>query len=1039
MRKRMRSTAFSILVVILIQILINVAIPIKSIAAEEIVTIQCNDVNFYNGLISNLGDKVQSKDDTNKTINMTKTNVESVTKITISGFYKKDDEKIRDITGIDKLTSLTSLVLDYNKISDISELGGLTSLTDLSLSNNQISEISELGGLTNLKTLYLSKNQISDISELGGLTNLKTLYLPNNQISDISELGGLTNLKTLYLSNNQISDISELGGLTSLTKLSLSNNQISEISELGGLTSLTSLGLSNNQISDISELGGLTNLKALYLSKNQISDISALAGLSGLSTFYLSNQKIKATTRNKEIELPQIIKAAKDGNSKIYTEKDYILTNCTLSSDGTKIIVDSGNIESVSIEINGGNADGTICTVILDTTPPTVDVKNSITAPTNQNVTVTITANEEIQEVEGWTLSTGKTILTKEYTENVEETVEVKDLAGNITTANVKIANIDKIAPKVEVKSSTTEKTNQDVTVTITANEEIKEVRGWTLGSDKKTLTKKYSENKTETIIIMDLAGNTTTAEITVNNIDKIVPKAMVKYSTVDLTNQNVTVTITADEEIQEVEGWTLDSSRKILIKEYTENAEETVEIKNIAGNTTTANVKIANIDKIAPKVEVKNSTTEKTNQDVTVTITANKEIQEVEGWTLSSDKKTLTKKYSENKTETITIMDLAGNTTTAEITVNNIEKIVPKVTVKYSIVNPTNQNVTVTITSDKEIQEVTGWNLDTSKKILTKEYTENTEEMVEVKDLLGNGIKANVKITNIDKTKPTVTVKKSITTQTNQDVTVTITANEEIRQVVGWTLSSDKKTLTKIYNENKTETVTITDLAGNTATAEIKVSNIDKIAPKVTVKYSTLDPTTQNVTVTITSDKEIQKIEGWTLDSSRKILTKEYTENTEETVEVKDLLGNIIKADVKIANIDKIAPKAEVSYSTTDPVNGRVKVEISVNETIQVLEGWIYDEENSIIYKEYDANTEETVTITDLAGNETKVKIKVDNIINSSSQDSTIKNNNADNTISTIPIPKAGIKISILIALMFMIIFGYVSYKKYGKYKDIK
>ena len=207
----------------------------------------------------------------------------------------------------------------------------------------------------------------------------------------------------------------------------------------------------------------------------------------------------------------------------------------------------------------------------------------------------------------------------------------------------------------------------------------------------------------------------------------------------------------------------------------------------------------------------------------------------------------------------------------------------------------------------------------------------------------------------------------------------------------------------------------------------------------QVNIKNSITTPTNQNVTVTITANKEIQEVEGWTLSTGKTILTKKYTENTEETVKIKDLAGNITTANVKIANIDKIAPKAEVSYSTTDPVNGRVKVEISVNETIQVPEGWIYDEENNIIYKEYDANTEETTTITDLAGNETKVKIKVDNIINSNSQDRTIENNNIDNTISTIPIPKAGIKINILIALIFMIICGYISYKKYGKYKDIK
>ena len=867
--KRMKSVAINILLVIIMQIALSVLIPIKAIAAEEIVTIQCNDVNFYNKLIKILEDKVQSKDDTSKTINITKTNVESVTRIIMYGNGLNADKKIKDITGIEKFTNLTELSLKYN----------------------QISEIRAISELTNLRNLDLSSNPIRNISELSGLTNLTELYLYSNQISDISELSGLTNLKILKLSSNKISDISVLAGMTNLTNLEMLFNKISDISAISELKKLTDLTLGYNQIGDISAISELKNLTRLDLDNNQISDISAISGLTKLTTLDLKNQTIEKTVgkeETQEIELPEIIKVAKDSNSKIYTEKDYILTNCTLSSDGTKVIVDTDKVEKASIKIDGGKADGTICTFTVDTIPPEIEVKNSITTPTNQNVIVTITANEEIQEVEGWTLSAGKTILTKEYTENGEETVEVKDLAGNKTTANVKVDNIDKVAPEVEVKYSVTTPTNENVTATITANEEIQEVEGWTLGSDKKTLTKTYSENKSEIVTITDLAGNTTTASIVVNNIDKTALKVTVKYSTVNPTNQNVTVTITSDEEIQAVAGWKLDSSKKILTKEYVENGEETVEITDLAGNKTTANVKVANIDKIAPKA-----------------------------------------------------------------------------TIKYSTENLTNQNVIVTITAD-----------------------------------------------------------------------------EEIKAVTGWTLGSDKKTLTKTYSENKSETVTITDLAGNTTTASIVVNNIDKTAPKVTIKYSTVNPTNQNVIVTITSDKEIQELTGWTLDKSKKILTKEYTENKEEEIEIKDLVGNTVKANIKITNIDKVKPEVKVSYSNTEQTNGKVKVEITPNEEIQIPRGWILDEEKNTIYKEYDANIEETVTIVDLAGNETNVKIKIDNIIKNSSGNNNEKNeinNNKDNTISNIAIPKAGIGMGIIIAIILLLACGIAAYKKYGKYRDIK
>lgn len=94
----------------------------------------------------------------------------------------------------------------------------------------------------------------------------------------------------------------------------------------------------------------------LDLDRNQISDISVLSELTKLTTLDLREQTIEKTVGKdgiQEIELPQIIRVAKDINSKIYIEKDYILTNCTLSSDETKVIVDTDNVEKASIKIGG--------------------------------------------------------------------------------------------------------------------------------------------------------------------------------------------------------------------------------------------------------------------------------------------------------------------------------------------------------------------------------------------------------------------------------------------------------------------------------------------------------------------------------------------------------------------------------------------------------------------------------------------------------------------------------------------------------------
>lgn len=72
---------------------------------------------------------------------------------------------------------------------------------------------------------------------------------------------------------------------------------------------------------------------------------------------------------------------------------------------------------------------------------------------------------------------------------------------------------------------------------------------------------------------------------------------------------------------------------------------------------------------------EVKYTPENETNDEVVVTIKANKEITPVDGWNLSEDKTTLTKKYTENTKETVHIVDIDNIEKDIEINVNNIVK----------------------------------------------------------------------------------------------------------------------------------------------------------------------------------------------------------------------------------------------------------------------------------------------------------------------------------------------------------------------------
>ena len=647
-------------------------------------------------------------------------------------------------------------------------------------------------------------------------------------------------MQYLYLSNNNIEDISALANLKELVLLSLgANPNLKDVSTLANCTKLETLYLHNNSIEDISALNTLTELKKLGISGNKINDLSVVDQISSLqltnewrtNSFYYDSvpsnyqniEKVvaKIETEN-EIELPKIFVKSKDQSSKIYTEEALELVNCTLSADGTKITLNE-NVNEASVTIKGG----AIANSKFIVTGLISNIEYSTTEPTNKSVTVIVIANKELQELEGWTLSEDKLSLTKEYTQNVEEEITVYDLAGNEGKTNIKVSNIDITAPEVEVKYSTTEPTNKSVTVTVTSNEALKEVEGWNLSEDKLSLTKVYNQNVEEELVVYDLVGNERIIPIRIVNIDKKALEAEVQYSTTEITNKTVKVTIKANEKVQQIEGWVLSTDGVTLTKTYAQNAKEELTIYDLAGNEAKVTIIVNNIDKTVPQVDIKYSTTEATNKNVTVTIVADEELQPIDGWNLSADKLTLTKEYSQNVEENVTILDLAGNERKISIKIANIDKKALEAEVQYSTTEITNKTVKVTIKAGKKVQQIEGWILEADGETLTKVYTQNKKEGVIVYDLAGNATKVTISVENIDTTAPKVEVKYSTTKTTTENVTVEIVTNEKIQELNGWNLSEDKQTLTKTYAQNKEEEVTIYDLAGNERTVTIKVNNI--------------------------------------------------------------------------------------------------------------------------------------------------------------------------------------------------------------------
>ena len=170
----------------------------------------------------------------------------------------------------------------------------------------------------------------------------------------------------------------------------------------------------------------------------------------------------------------------------------------------------------------------------------------------------------------------------------------------------------------------------------------------------------------------------------------------------------------------------------------------------------------------------------------------------------------------------TITVTTEDGEKT-AECKITVIEQKEELIsTISYDYTELTNQNVTATITFNRD--DVTITNNDGNE-----EYTfeENGTFTFEYMDSDGNTSQNIAKVTWIDKEKPEIEVNYE-TINNGKAVQVTIQANEALEPIEGWTLSEDRLSMTKIFDENQTETIQLRDLAGNIVETTIVVQDIE-------------------------------------------------------------------------------------------------------------------------------------------------------------------------------------------------------------------
>jgi Leucine-rich repeat (LRR) protein len=102
--------------------------------------------------------------------------------------YPNMNFELTNLSGIEALKNIETLVVIFQKIETIKELSQLKSLKNLFLYSNQITSLDGIEELTALEMLYVQDNQISSIQQVEKLINLKEFYINGNKVESLDGL-----------------------------------------------------------------------------------------------------------------------------------------------------------------------------------------------------------------------------------------------------------------------------------------------------------------------------------------------------------------------------------------------------------------------------------------------------------------------------------------------------------------------------------------------------------------------------------------------------------------------------------------------------------------------------------------------------------------------------------------------------------------------------------------------------------------------------------------------------------------------------------
>lgn len=822
----------------------------------------------YNCIIIRMRDKVLAK----RLSNYFKGKIISNNYVNGQYIMGLDEEDVEDVRMLDLSVKEGSM----SSISDITGLEYFTNLKILNLNNNKVKNLNTLSQLKKLRTLTVRFNDLTNLDALQDVTSLKQLDASNNAIVDINGLSKLTNLENLILADNNIQDnLKPIIQLEKLSVLDISNNNVSSLRKITE-KSIPTLYASRNKLKSLASVTvenvELENNEIIIETDNQIAPLPAavkraIIENNGIDGFILENCKIsdgnvelnddategtititKGFMRNSIVK----IQAPKDTTPPVlnveYQKNNDGTVNVTITSNEPvkqalpfKISEDRKTMtrkyiynsdEEIRVYDYAGNYTNQRITVtgIENEDVPGLSVSYNTYELTNlqdgKEVILTVKADVPLYDFESsqrpyrpekcfWQISEDKKTFTHKYTSQsasaklefmTQENYDTYGFHGrnseHVVTIETGPNNIDVIAPRCTIEYDTQEITNGSVRVTVWSDEEIsikdKDFKAVTRNDDRGFAEfgamLYYARNTAENITIVDKAGNETRDAIVVNNIDNGIEGLSAKAKGMNATNKNTTLNVSANEKI------TVNSQiGSLLNNSYAnENSVHTKYSYKVASNTSV----LPKLTKYISLAEVNSN--EGAINDIAETIEDDDEETE----------NTLSYEITDGSYGIIEVEDVAKNKGVTVYDTTFVDKEISEI---GEVSRTTNEDGTVTIVIgiNEEIKsngDFEGWTLDKEANTLTKTFKKSTKEVVKLQDLAGNEKEAiiDVKVYNA------VNYVADVSQLENSDkYLVTISSNDELKEVEGWELSEDKKSMKKIMLKGEAEDVEIENLNG--------------------------------------------------------------------------------------------------------------------------------------------------------------------------------------------------------------------------------